>query len=81
MHGYDVIDHSRINPELGGEAGFRELAAALQSARYRPDRRYRPQSYGGRKSRQPLVARPSAVRPNERASPTTFDIDWDAPGF
>ena len=26
MHGYDVIDHSRINPELGGEVGFRELA-------------------------------------------------------
>jgi (1->4)-alpha-D-glucan 1-alpha-D-glucosylmutase len=29
-HGYDVIDHSRINPELGGEDGFRALAAALK---------------------------------------------------
>ena len=29
MHGYDVVDHSILNPELGGEAGFRRLAAAL----------------------------------------------------
>lgn len=29
LHGYDVIDHGRINPELGGEAGFRAMAAAL----------------------------------------------------
>jgi (1->4)-alpha-D-glucan 1-alpha-D-glucosylmutase len=28
-HGYDVIDHSRINPELGGCQGFDALAAAL----------------------------------------------------
>lgn len=27
-HGYDVVDHSALNPELGGEAGFRQLAAA-----------------------------------------------------
>jgi (1->4)-alpha-D-glucan 1-alpha-D-glucosylmutase len=28
MHGYDVVDPGVINPELGGEAGFRALAAA-----------------------------------------------------
>jgi (1->4)-alpha-D-glucan 1-alpha-D-glucosylmutase len=28
-HGYDVVDHSRISDELGGEAAFRRLAAAL----------------------------------------------------
>ncbi|HZP12565.1 MAG TPA: malto-oligosyltrehalose synthase [Nevskiaceae bacterium] len=27
MHGYDVIDHAHVNPELGGEDGFRALAA------------------------------------------------------
>jgi (1->4)-alpha-D-glucan 1-alpha-D-glucosylmutase len=27
-HGYDVVDHGRINPELGGEEGFARLAAA-----------------------------------------------------
>src|SRR5436853_3125095 len=32
MHGYDVVDHGQINPELGGEAGLDEFAAALQAA-------------------------------------------------
>jgi (1->4)-alpha-D-glucan 1-alpha-D-glucosylmutase len=31
-HGYDVVDHTKVNPELGGEDGRRELAAALQAA-------------------------------------------------
>jgi len=30
MHGYDVVDPTRVNPELGGEARFRSLAAALR---------------------------------------------------
>lgn len=29
MHGYDVTDHNRFNPELGGDAGFERLIAAL----------------------------------------------------
>jgi len=29
-HGYDVIDHTRVNPELGGEEGLRSLVAALR---------------------------------------------------
>lgn len=29
-HGYDTVDHTSINPELGGEAGFRALVAALR---------------------------------------------------
>ncbi|MGI4895216.1 MAG: malto-oligosyltrehalose synthase [Janthinobacterium lividum] len=29
-HGYDVIDHARLNPEAGGREGFDELAAALR---------------------------------------------------
>lgn len=29
-HGYDVTDPTRINPELGGEAGFRAMAAAFR---------------------------------------------------
>ncbi len=32
MHGYDAIDATRVNPELGGEAGLRSLAAALAEA-------------------------------------------------
>ena len=30
-HGYDVIDPTRINPELGGEAAFRSLAEAARA--------------------------------------------------
>jgi (1->4)-alpha-D-glucan 1-alpha-D-glucosylmutase len=30
-HGYDVIDPTRINPELGGEDAFRSLVAALKA--------------------------------------------------
>jgi len=29
-HGYDIIDHTQFNPELGGEAGFERLSAALK---------------------------------------------------
>ncbi|QXT36199.1 malto-oligosyltrehalose synthase [Sphingomonas sanguinis] len=31
MHGYDVIDPTRINPELGGEDAFRSLAEAAKA--------------------------------------------------
>ncbi|MEW2486386.1 malto-oligosyltrehalose synthase [Streptomyces sp. NPDC048411] len=29
-HGYDVVDHSRVRAELGGEAGLRQLAATAR---------------------------------------------------
>jgi len=29
-HGYDVVAHHEVNPELGGEAGLRRLVAALR---------------------------------------------------
>ena len=29
MHGYDLCDHNQINPELGGEAAYREFLAGL----------------------------------------------------
>lgn len=31
-HGYDVVDHSHLNPEAGGREGFDRLVAALRSA-------------------------------------------------
>jgi len=31
-HGYDVVDHNALNPELGGEEGLRQLSAALAEA-------------------------------------------------
>jgi (1->4)-alpha-D-glucan 1-alpha-D-glucosylmutase len=29
-HGYDVVDHAKLNPELGGEAGFTRLSGVLR---------------------------------------------------
>ncbi len=31
MHGYDVVAHDEINPELGGRAGFERFSAALRA--------------------------------------------------
>jgi (1->4)-alpha-D-glucan 1-alpha-D-glucosylmutase len=31
MHGYDVVDHSQVDPALGGEDAFEDFAAALRS--------------------------------------------------
>ena len=30
VHGYDIVDHSQVNPELGGEEQLAELASALR---------------------------------------------------
>ena len=32
-HGYDIIDHNRLNPEIGTDEDFRALTAALQAHR------------------------------------------------
>lgn len=31
-HGYDIVDPTRINPELGGDEGLRRLVAAIRAA-------------------------------------------------
>jgi (1->4)-alpha-D-glucan 1-alpha-D-glucosylmutase len=31
-HGYDVVDHSRISADLGGETGFRDMARRFRAA-------------------------------------------------
>jgi (1->4)-alpha-D-glucan 1-alpha-D-glucosylmutase len=31
-HGYDVVDHRKVNAELGGEAGHKRLTAALKAS-------------------------------------------------
>ncbi len=31
-HGYDIVDHAAVNPELGGEAGYARLGAALKAS-------------------------------------------------
>lgn len=31
QHGYDIVDHHKLNPELGGEAAFERMIAALHA--------------------------------------------------
>ncbi len=31
QHGYDIVDHDKINPELGGEEGFARLSETLEA--------------------------------------------------
>ena len=76
-HGYDVVDPTRINPELGGEEGLRSFAASLRQS--------------GLGLILDIVPNHMAADPSNpwwrdvllhgRASryASWFDIDWDAP--
>ena len=77
-HGYDIVDHTTINPELGGEAALRRMVAALRGE--------------GMGLILDIVPNHMGVGGNDnawwldvlewgRASPYAdfFDIDWDPP--
>ncbi len=76
-HGYDVIDHSRVNAELGGEDGFRTLAETLRSR--------------GMGILLDIVPNHMAIHPQNRwwwdvlengrssAYALYFDVSWDPP--
>ncbi len=77
-HGYDVVDPTRVNSELGGEAGFARLCAALNRA--------------GMGLVIDIVPNHMAIRGRENAwwwdvlengpaslYATHFDVDWDPP--
>ena len=77
-HGYDVVDPTAINPELGGEAGFRELAAALRRHGLGIILDIVPNhlAVGGSENRwwqEVLEHGPAATHAG------LFDIDWDTP--
>ena len=77
-HGYDVVDHSRINPEIGSEDDLRALAEALHEA-----------DMGALVDLVPnhmCIAHPSnqlwyeVLENGEQAAATDFfDIDWGPP--
>jgi (1->4)-alpha-D-glucan 1-alpha-D-glucosylmutase len=78
LHGYDVIDPTRINPELGGEPAFRRLSAAL-----------RAHAMGAIMDIVPNHMAADLGNPwwhdvlacgRRAAHADYFDIDWDAPG-
>jgi (1->4)-alpha-D-glucan 1-alpha-D-glucosylmutase len=79
-HGYDVIDHSRINPELGGEPGFRELAEALKARDIGLIVDIVPNHMAvGKADNLWWLDLLQCGTTSKYAK--TFDIDWDAPTF
>jgi (1->4)-alpha-D-glucan 1-alpha-D-glucosylmutase len=77
-HGYDVLNHDRLNPELGGEEGFLALSNALEAHGLGLIVDFVPNHMGvgcdGNQSWEDVLEHGQA---SERAE--FFDIDWQPP--
>jgi len=75
-HGYDVVDHTKLNPELGGEAGFERLSAALRQHELGLILDFVPNHVGVHYADNPWWLDMLEWGP---ASPhaASFDIDWE----
>jgi (1->4)-alpha-D-glucan 1-alpha-D-glucosylmutase len=75
-HGYDIVDHSQINPELGGDAGFERLSRALAQHDLGLILDFVPNHVGVHFADNPWWLDVLEWGP---ASPhaVSFDIDWD----
>lgn len=77
-HGYDVVDHSRVNDELGGGAAFKRMCNALECAGLSQLLDIVPNhmAIGGRENKwwwDVLENGPSSKYA------AFFDVDWDPP--
>lgn len=79
-HGYDVVDHNVVNPELGGEQGFERFSAALKRDDLGLILDFVPDHMGVHYADNPWWL---DVLEWGRASPfaASFDIDWDLLSF
>jgi (1->4)-alpha-D-glucan 1-alpha-D-glucosylmutase len=75
-HGYDIVDHTKINPELGGDAGFEQLSRALKQHDLGLILDFVPNHVGVHFADNPWWLDVLEWGP---ASPhaVSFDIDWD----
>ncbi|NPV20697.1 malto-oligosyltrehalose synthase [Bradyrhizobium aeschynomenes] len=75
-HGYDITDHTKLNPELGGEEGFAKLSAALKAHDLGLILDFVPNHVGVHFDDNPWWL---DVLEWGQASPhaASFDIDWD----
>jgi (1->4)-alpha-D-glucan 1-alpha-D-glucosylmutase len=75
-HGYDVVDHGKLNPELGGETGFERLCEALKDNDLGLILDFVPNHVGVHFDDNPWWL---DVLEWGEASPyaASFDIDWD----
>lgn len=76
-HGYDVIDHGQVSPELGGEAALRRLAQAARAHGLGLIADIVPNHMAADVSNAWWA---DALRRGERSTHSRcFDIDWRAP--
>jgi (1->4)-alpha-D-glucan 1-alpha-D-glucosylmutase len=75
-HGYDVVDHTAFNPELGGEAGFERLSAALKAHDLALILDFVPNHMGVHYSDNAWWLDVLEWGPKSRHA-KSFDIDWD----
>jgi (1->4)-alpha-D-glucan 1-alpha-D-glucosylmutase len=75
-HGYDIVDHAQINPELGGDTGFERLSRALKQHDLGLILDFVPNHVGVHFADNPWWLDVLEWGP---ASPhaVSFDIDWD----
>ncbi len=75
-HGYDIVDHTKLNPELGGDAGFGRLSEALKQHDIGLILDFVPNHVGVHFADNPWWLDVLEWGP---ASPhaVSFDIDWD----
>jgi (1->4)-alpha-D-glucan 1-alpha-D-glucosylmutase len=75
-HGYDIVDHTKLNPELGGEEGFERLSQALKAHDLGLILDFVPNHVGVHFADNPWWLDVLEWGP---ASPhaVSFDIDWD----
>jgi (1->4)-alpha-D-glucan 1-alpha-D-glucosylmutase len=79
-HGYDVIDYSAINPELGGEDGFGRLTQALAVADMGLILDFVPNHMAVHGADNPWWLDVLERGPQSRYA-EFFDIDWHAPPY
>ena len=75
-HGYDVVDHNAFNPELGGEAAFEKLSAALRANGLGLILDFVPNHMGVHYSDNAWWLDVLEWGPKSRYA-KSFDIDWD----
>lgn len=75
-HGYDVTDHAAFNPELGGEAGFERLSAALKNHDLGLILDFVPNHVGVHHADNPWWLDVLEWGPAS-AHAASFDIDWE----
>ena len=76
-HGYDVVDHNALNPELGGEAAFERLCDALGGADIGLILDFVPNHMGIHYADNPWWLDVLEWGPRSPHA-TSFDIDWQS---